>query len=515
MVEALACLSLVPFFAFILPAPMTSSPLTVPLRLFGTQRNLGIFALVLFFIGALLYRSFYFASFWLDETLTVWVVQGSITSLIDRVITFQGQSPLYYMLVWVSAQLFGVHEYSIRLPSLLALIGCGVMVYSIGKRLIQSEAALLAIPLFFSLAPILRSLSARPYALALLFFLLAVDRALAYRDAPVAGSQGTRALVAMVIAVIAMYYTHYLFIFGALVPLAYVARRAYREHRTLAALLCAASIVLAIPGVIQLSTLFARRETLYFAPHPDVVTIVKLYLPPSVTVSSIAALLISWILAKRPSFKKAPSNRRMLYAWYLLPPLPFLVHGYIASGSLVHDRYFLWYLVPLVLLVADLIMRIIDEKTRFMAMGVLMFLLAVGESERTWGIEGWREAAQIVQSSEQREVLLVSGLIESAQRDWLDSGERAAYLRAPLTIYGVTKTITHLPLFADTPETIAILEEKLSKAFEQESAIHLVYFAPLSRSLESELVRIMSAQGVSREIVQKGIVRVELISRSR
>ena len=56
-------------------------------------------------------------SLWLDEFGTLWVVEANFASLIDRVFSFQGQTPFYYTCVWLAIQLFGESEVVLRLPS--------------------------------------------------------------------------------------------------------------------------------------------------------------------------------------------------------------------------------------------------------------------------------------------------------------------------------------------------------------------------------------------------------------
>ena len=46
------------------------------------------------------------SSLWLDELGTWWVVKDGAGDAIDRALTFHGQSPLYYLIVW-SARVVG------------------------------------------------------------------------------------------------------------------------------------------------------------------------------------------------------------------------------------------------------------------------------------------------------------------------------------------------------------------------------------------------------------------------
>ena len=87
-----------------------------------------------------LVRAPFTASFWLDETITAWIVSGSLSSVWSRSIDFQGQSPFYYILVWAVQQMFGAQEVVLRSLSIV----CGglvvVAVARIARRLSTDPA---------------------------------------------------------------------------------------------------------------------------------------------------------------------------------------------------------------------------------------------------------------------------------------------------------------------------------------------------------------------------------------
>jgi mannosyltransferase len=58
-------------------------------------------------------------SLWLDELHTSWVVADGFSEVFERA-WLGNQSAGYFMLTWLSIQLFGSHEWVLRLPSLLA-----------------------------------------------------------------------------------------------------------------------------------------------------------------------------------------------------------------------------------------------------------------------------------------------------------------------------------------------------------------------------------------------------------
>src|SRR5262245_11446011 len=88
-----------------------------------------IFAVVASIVG-LTFRLYGFnRSLWLDEFGTLWVIEGSFSQLMERVNAFQGQSPLYYLLVWFFVHLIGESEFTLRLLSLLLGVGTVYGIY--------------------------------------------------------------------------------------------------------------------------------------------------------------------------------------------------------------------------------------------------------------------------------------------------------------------------------------------------------------------------------------------------
>src|SRR5262245_40225438 len=58
-------------------------------------------------------------SLWVDELHTAWCTRGSETGVAPRA-AIGNQSPPFFWLEWALVQLFGEHEWALRLPSLIA-----------------------------------------------------------------------------------------------------------------------------------------------------------------------------------------------------------------------------------------------------------------------------------------------------------------------------------------------------------------------------------------------------------
>jgi len=72
-------------------------------------------------------------SLWVDELHTAWVVSDSIQDVPYRA-AMGNQASLYFLIIWVWTQLAGLHEWTLRLPSLAGGILCAGLVTGIAHR---------------------------------------------------------------------------------------------------------------------------------------------------------------------------------------------------------------------------------------------------------------------------------------------------------------------------------------------------------------------------------------------
>jgi 4-amino-4-deoxy-L-arabinose transferase-like glycosyltransferase len=115
-------------------------------------------------------------SFWYDEAFTpVHVLQPGLEATLRGVVHTENTPPLWYLLAWVFARLFGDGEVALRLPSALAGIAAVPVVWAIGERLAGRRAALVAAALI-AVGPLFvwYSQEARAYSLFVLTAALAI-----------------------------------------------------------------------------------------------------------------------------------------------------------------------------------------------------------------------------------------------------------------------------------------------------------------------------------------------------
>ncbi len=475
---------------------------------------LGVSALVLLIvIGS---TSFVTESLWLDEGISYWITAGSFNDVVHRAVTYQGQSPLYYAVLWAVRQSGFESEFLLRLPSIGALALSALVFLSLARRFVSKEASIVATLLFLATSPVLRAMSARPYALALLFALLSWWGFFHWLE-----TRKGRGAVLYVVSLVLAFYAHYLFLLSALLPLLWYFSMVDKEKRKLGTFFVASitTVILILPGFFQIYALHARRESLFFSPDPTFLTLGSALCPLSVVIAVVGGILIARIFISdfklNRSSQLSSSGVLTLLLSYLIPPLLFFGYSYLGSGSLFNERYFFWSLAPLCILIAWCFDSIAPFKAKCVTLVITCLFLIYAESSRTWHLERWREASAIVKDysfSKEIPVLLSSGLVESSNLDWIKGEETSAYLSAPFAPYPLYQKPSLLPARVRDEAEGAYVRDTLRKALEQTGKAVFVYLSPLSPSTKRELETSSMEIGVSRETLQKGVVTVEVLT---
>jgi 4-amino-4-deoxy-L-arabinose transferase-like glycosyltransferase len=157
-------------------------------------------------------------SFWYDEAYTpVHVLHAGLGATLRSVVHSENTPPLWYLLAWLDARVFGDGEIALRLPSALAGIATVAVAWGIGRELAGARAAaacaaIVAVnPLF-----VWYSQEARAYALFVLLSALAILCFLRARRQPTRGRMAAFALCGSLALL-----THYFAVF-LLAPMALV-----------------------------------------------------------------------------------------------------------------------------------------------------------------------------------------------------------------------------------------------------------------------------------------------------
>jgi hypothetical protein len=170
-----------------------------------TDRHLQALAGLVLLGAVLRFATLDARSFWLDEAVTLQLIERELSDLIEVTTNAQTTPPLYYLLAWAWAKLFGVGEVGLR--SLTALAGTATIpvAWAAARRLGTPRAGLVAAALAAT-SPLLiwQSQDARPYALLVLLSGLSFVLFLRAKDRP-----GGDRLAWWAVASVAAVATHY------------------------------------------------------------------------------------------------------------------------------------------------------------------------------------------------------------------------------------------------------------------------------------------------------------------
>jgi hypothetical protein len=252
-------------------------------------------------------------SYWLDESVTVYLVGGSFHHMWSAIPNGESTPPLYYVVAWLWSRAFGTGEVGLRSLSALAGTATVPAAYVAAARLVTPRAGLLVAALA-AVNPLLVwfSQEARAYAVLVLLTTaaLAVFAGLLQRAT-------ARRLAAWAVLSAAALATHYFAIFLIAPQAAWLVWRLRDDPRRRAVLVAVAGVAVAGAALLPLLVEQAGNDRAAFLRHVPlgkrVLQIPKQFLvgfdAPLEVATSVIALLLAvvalWLLVRR-----ADSNER-------------------------------------------------------------------------------------------------------------------------------------------------------------------------------------------------------------
>ena len=446
------------------PTHLDPVPLETPSQDWPRKYQIGAWCLAACYFGWFLWQ-FGAASLWLDETLTAWVTSGDLQTCWRRAWDFQGQSPLFFVLIWLVRQCFGDSEMVLRSLSFLALISTALITRSIliqiGMYRDAWVGALVVAVAMISDFDI--GASARPYALAILCSALSMLFLLRWLE-----RRSWNMWLAYSAASFATIAFHYLF--ATMVVLHFVIILAMGKLSAQGVLRwcgswCAVGVGL-IPFVPHVMAVSRKADRYEFSLPPTVdSTLHYLIATDGVFYIALTAVVLGIFWPRRCP---ASVDKRVAWlgaGWWIAGPLSILLF-YLCFGISVNvPRYFAWRVPALGLIVVASIQLIYAHRLLALpVMIVLGFVMpVVRESDRT----GWKDAlafgAQYTDTSAGYEPVVYTGLIETADRTWINQDQFSEYMRAPIHHYGGPSEAHLLPIRA--PRAAKLYESKLQELF--------------------------------------------------
>jgi hypothetical protein len=372
-------------------------------------------------------------SLWLDEFSTLWAVEARFADVIARVPQVMQQTPFYFSLAWASLRLFGESEVALRIPSLLAVAGCSVVIGLVAAQLGGRKAGAWSAALFWLCYPaIWASVNARPYPLAMFFAAVA---ALGFVRASLIGRPRDRAL--WITAAAGVVWAHYIFLpFMLAFPAAYFLspniRMRYPIRRFLADTIVLE--ILLLPAIGQFLAIVASRGSLQWMHFANYLGIIGLFTP----------FLLAALLPGRVRVQDATRRDLQLALWLSVvgQVLALEVASFLGMG-VVSTPYASVIVVPLAILAGINLCRLaIADRIAPLALYTVVTAAALVGTNRLFGspsgagYEQWRDAVATLRPEVERSagapVLFRSGNAEDDQSiGEITWGATLAPLRSP------------------------------------------------------------------------------------
>lgn len=392
--------------------------------------------------SALLWLSGLGDSLVLDETVTHWVIREGLPRLLHRSVQFQ-YSPVAFLFPWASAALGGPSEAVLRAPSLLAAALAAILLYQLGREILDREAGLLSAVVFCASREAgWAACTARPYALGLLAVIASVLFLVRWVKRRSRADALGYALCAS-----ATVYIHPLLGLMFLVHGLYALSHRDGPPGTDRAGVLLLTGALLLPLVPQVLSLWGRRGGLSYAGTPTPEDLFKLLVSPGLAGPLLFGLLLAhWAGATSLRGGQAV-GLRLLLTWLILPPTLLFLIAWLTPFKLFVPHYALTSAPALALLVGWLIRCLEPLRARMIVAATVVVLAGVTLRGELRYREDWRGAAAAVRLVEDSDtpIVVLSGLSESSQIDWLVDPERASYLLSPFSAYPVRGRLLLLP----------------------------------------------------------------------
>ena len=441
-------------------------------------------------------------SLWLDELGTYWVIDEGPRLAIERSSQYHGQTPVYYLILQLFVALFGSTEWALRLPSFLALVATGGILWTTAGKWFGKRAKLPTIVALAAMPTVAEAAAeARPYGLGLLLAVTSTVLLVAWVERP-----GLRNALMYSAAVGSMVAVHYVLLTVGIAHaciLLYAAVSGRLRLRDRWVDLIGGSTLLAMmlaPMVPQIIALLDRSDQLLIPFNPTALQVILETAQPDVYLPIVVGFLVAAL--RRTEQVPTRHSRSDEFRWAaafiaaLAPSLFLLLLGLSTDLVLWQDRYRLAGLPFLALICGGAVARYRSDLVRAIALvAVIAGAIAFFPTPRHLG-EYWDEALEHVDSQfieGRTEVLLGSGFIESADPVFIGTAANRSYLNSPLAYYGDVTEATPLAYAAPLRTMRARLESTVGTPVDPR--VIAIFNQPGQEELSSEMHAILGDAG--------------------
>lgn len=420
----------------------------------------------------------------LDELSSVWVVSGSFSETIGRALHVQGQSALYYLLLWPFFKLAPESSLILRLPSLIFYLCSAWLMFRITSRLWSEWSGVVAAAIILCSSDVIRAATeARPYALAIMLSIAATLALLQWikRAEPRWGILYGGMLAAV-------FYAHYIYLNVAIAHFLLALWLVPKEGKTVrfikqAPLAGLTFLAVAAPSISHIRDLANKSGAISFAKMPTFMDLC-FALPTAEIVFCLLAVVLVIFILKRNQIEKLAVDRRALGAalgMLIVPVLSIYLVSVITDRSIFIERYFGARVIGGSIAGMMLLNAVRDFKMQKLILIGLVMTAILGNSKLNLSPmheERWGEALGLVESEvggKDCPVFYFSGFVENQNVDWFSDPIWRSFIKQPLSYYRFNLPVQLIPYTFDLPDAARYRSTALDPIIERADCAAIIY----------------------------------------
>lgn len=364
------------------------------------------------------------SSLWLDETGTVWAINGSFHDLVEHLRTYKfPQMPLYCLVTWGWVQLAGKSELALRMPSVVLSILTTVVFYQLGKQLLGMRRALYAVIVLLSFSHFtFAGVDARPYAYAM--FMVVVSY---YALARWMETGALRDVIAHGIASGIMLQFSYFFAAALVAQAVFIVVAYQRKWIRLRASILISPILIFMIAAPLLSIVFKilpDNALHIIATRPSWTELGIALVPPRWAVAAVSGTLLTifWGIRCGGDWSVDRTKIALVLCWAIVPALFLFLYSLVSASPVFVPRYLLSQVQGLSLVAGFVLGSLRPAMWRTSIATVLALLSLTSTGTRLTSdhyIEDWRGALATVREIRSKDpdipVLMASSYVESVR----------------------------------------------------------------------------------------------------
>jgi mannosyltransferase len=313
-------------------------------------------------------------SYWLDETISVRWAQANLKTSLDMVVN-DVHPPMYMLTLWVWVRFFGITPIATRILSTIFSLVSIFMIYLLGKKLFSEKIGLIASAILaFSAIDIYYSQETRAYSFFVLFTLFSF-----YYFISTLEKISLKNSILYFFSTLILMYTH---VFSLLILLTQNIFFLLTQHKSPKkikkwVLIQIHLLMLYLPWLIILLKQMTLDYHTNWIPVPHWYTPLVALVNYSGSVILFLIFIILIVIAMIKLGKQNPWEKNFLLGMWIIVPIGIVFVFSLIARPLFHERFFLFVVPAIVLLVSWALSMIFKNKWILCGVVAIIIFLSI------------------------------------------------------------------------------------------------------------------------------------------